>query len=104
MILYVIQLVLGLAIHILKTPSLFGGRRPPQNYFHVVLGIAILALAAYNVLEIHFTLSTTSLTYFQVHYGLYTEWLLLGGLHQMPVAAEHAWLALVVVSVSISLN
>lgn len=48
-ILYVIQLALGLVIHVLKTPSLFGGQRPPQNYLHVVLGIAILALAAYNV-------------------------------------------------------
>lgn len=48
-ILYVVQLVIGLFIHYVKFPSLFGGRRPPQNYIHVLLGITILALSAYNV-------------------------------------------------------
>ncbi|KAK7044898.1 cytochrome b561 domain-containing protein [Favolaschia claudopus] len=78
--LYVIQLLVGIFIHFVKMGKLFGGHRPPQNYFHVVLGLAILALAAY-----------------QVHYGLYTEWLLTGGLHQVPGSAKHAWLALIIV-------
>ena len=30
-------------------PSFFRGHRPPQNYFHAVLGLAIIALAAYEV-------------------------------------------------------
>lgn len=80
MILYIAQLVIGLFIHFVKMPSLFAGHRPPQNYVHVLLGIAILALAAY-----------------EVHLGLYTEWLLLGGLHQMSSSATRAWLALVVI-------
>lgn len=49
MILYIAQLVIGLFIHFIKMPSLFAGHRPPQNYVHVLLGIAILALAAYEV-------------------------------------------------------
>ena len=47
--LYVAQVVIGLFIHYIKFPSLFGSHRPPQNYIHVLLGIAILALSAYNV-------------------------------------------------------
>jgi len=34
---------------------------------------------------------------FQVHYGLYTEWQNLGGLHQVPQSAKNAWLAFVVI-------
>ena len=49
LILYVLQVVIGLVIHFFKTPSLFGGHRPPQNYLHVSIGLAILALAAYQV-------------------------------------------------------
>lgn len=45
--LYAIQLLLGMFIHFIKLP--IRGHRPPQNYFHVVLGLAILALAAYQV-------------------------------------------------------
>ena len=36
----------------------------------------------------------------QVHYGLYTEWLNLGGLHPIPDSAKHGWLALLIVSLS----
>jgi hypothetical protein len=46
---YVTQLLLGTVIHYVKMPGLFRGHRPPQNYLHVVLGLAILALAAYQV-------------------------------------------------------
>ncbi|KII84247.1 hypothetical protein PLICRDRAFT_179510 [Plicaturopsis crispa FD-325 SS-3] len=81
LILYLAQLVLGAVIHFFKTPSLFSGRRPPQNYLHAVLGLVILALAAY-----------------QVHYGLVTEWLLVaGGLHAIPQSAINAWMALIIV-------
>lgn len=50
LILYVIQLSLGLFIHYVKLRSPFGaGTRSPQNYFHVFLGLVILALAAEQV-------------------------------------------------------
>jgi len=77
---YVTQLLLGTVIHFVKLPGLFRGHRPPQNYLHVALGLAILALAAY-----------------QVHYGLTIEWLMTGGLHQVPNSAMHAWMALIIV-------
>ncbi|ESK89402.1 hypothetical protein Moror_16177 [Moniliophthora roreri MCA 2997] len=83
LILYVTQLILGAIIHWIKTPNPFGGTgtRPPQNYFHGFLGLAIFILAAS-----------------QVHYGLYIEWdLLSGGLHHVPDSAKNAWLALVIV-------
>ncbi len=51
LVLYVAQLVLGAGIHWVKMPG--GGvkrSRPPQNYVHAVLGLAMLALAAYQVL------------------------------------------------------
>ncbi|KAJ7185879.1 hypothetical protein C8R46DRAFT_1061958 [Mycena filopes] len=78
---YVTQLVLGTFIHYVKMPAVFRGHRLPQNYLHVALGLAILALAAY-----------------QVHYGLYTEWAFAtGGLHEVEDSAMHAWLALIIV-------
>ncbi|KAJ7587192.1 hypothetical protein C8J56DRAFT_92761 [Mycena floridula] len=80
LIMYVVQILVGLFIHFVKIHTLGAGRRPMQNYFHAVLGLAILALAAS-----------------QVHYGLQTEWLLLGGLHPVAPACLHAWLAVVVV-------
>ncbi|KAJ8518574.1 hypothetical protein ONZ45_g4386 [Pleurotus djamor] len=80
MVLYVIQLILGIVIHFFK-PSWFGGRRPPQNYFHAIIGLAMLALAAY-----------------QVHLGLTQEWVLAsGGLHQVPMSAMSAWIALLII-------
>ena len=59
LILYIIQLAFGFFIHFVKMPSLFGGHRPPQNYVHILLGIAILALAAYQVhcSSVHSTLT-----------------------------------------------
>ncbi|KAJ6583005.1 hypothetical protein DFH09DRAFT_1245911 [Mycena vulgaris] len=77
---YVTQLLLGAFIHYVKMPALFAGHRPPQNYLHVILGLAILGLAAY-----------------QVHYGLTIEWFFTGGLHSVPNSAMHAWLALIIV-------
>lgn len=85
---YVIQLVGGIVIHYFKTPSLFRGHRPPQNYMHAILGLAIIALAFY-----------------QVHYGIVTEWYEGTGDGTFVVpAAMHAWEALVVVSYRSSLK
>ena len=59
-----------------------GGQRPPQNYFHAILGLAIIALAAY-----------------QVHYGIVTEWIhSTGDGTIVPQKAMNAWIALTVVS------
>ncbi|KAF9260346.1 hypothetical protein L218DRAFT_989621 [Marasmius fiardii PR-910] len=82
LILYIINLLGGAFIHWIKTPSPFGVRtRPPQNYFHVFLGLVIFVLAAS-----------------QVHYGLFIEWdIALGGLHRVPQSAKNAWIALVVI-------
>ncbi|KAA1472398.1 hypothetical protein DENSPDRAFT_838654 [Dentipellis sp. KUC8613] len=81
LILYLVQLFMGAFIHFVRTPSIFVVHRPPQNYLHAILGIAILALAAY-----------------QVHYGLYTEWAFVtGNLHPVPMSAKHAWLALIII-------
>jgi len=80
LILYLIQLFFGLFIHFVKIPF-FHGHRPPQNYFHAILGLAILALAAY-----------------QVHYGLTFEWAFAtGNLHEVPKSAINAWEALVII-------
>ncbi|KAH9478767.1 Cytochrome b561 and DOMON domain-containing protein [Psilocybe cubensis] len=80
LILYVVQMALGAIVHFFKLPSIFRGHRPPHSYLHVLVGLAIFILAQW-----------------QVHYGLFTEWLLTGGLHQVPESAKHAWLALVIV-------
>jgi hypothetical protein len=47
--LYIVQFMLGVFIHAVRVPFLFIAHRPPQNYLHAVLGLAILALAAYQV-------------------------------------------------------
>jgi len=80
LILYLIQLALGAIVHFFKLPSVFNGHRPAHSYLHAALGLTIFALAAY-----------------QVHYGLNTEWLLLGGVHKVPQSAKNAWLALIIV-------
>ncbi|KAF7326072.1 Cytochrome b561 domain-containing protein [Mycena kentingensis (nom. inval.)] len=80
---YVTQLAIGVFIHFVKFPKIFPGglMRNPLNYIHALLGLAILGLAAY-----------------QVHYGLYIEWIFFtGGLHKVPDSAKHAWLALIIV-------
>ncbi|KDQ15108.1 hypothetical protein BOTBODRAFT_32087 [Botryobasidium botryosum FD-172 SS1] len=45
-ILYIIQVLVGLFIHYVKPSA--PRARPPQNYFHVVIGLSIVALAFYN--------------------------------------------------------
>ncbi|KAH9062332.1 hypothetical protein EDB87DRAFT_1673828 [Lactarius vividus] len=79
--LYIGQVVLGAFIHSIRIPLPFLGHRPPQNYIHALLGLAILAMANY-----------------QVHYGIYVEWpLMTGDVHPVKQSAKHAWLALVIV-------
>ncbi|EIM88680.1 uncharacterized protein STEHIDRAFT_52825 [Stereum hirsutum FP-91666 SS1] len=81
LILYLIQVVLGLFIHFVRMPRLFIAHRPPQNYFHAILGLLIMALAAY-----------------QVNYGLTIEWAFVtGNVHPVPNKAKDAWLALIIV-------
>lgn len=46
--LYVVQCTIGAFIHYVKLPfRVFG--RPPQNYFHALFGLGIIALALYQV-------------------------------------------------------
>ena len=48
-VLYFCQLILGEFIHIVKPRSwTVDKRRPPQNYFHAVFGLLIIALAFYQ--------------------------------------------------------
>ncbi|KAI0042345.1 hypothetical protein FA95DRAFT_587096 [Auriscalpium vulgare] len=81
MILYIIQIFIGVFIHYVKIPIRIPGGRPPQNYLHAILGIVILALASW-----------------QVHNGIYTEWpQITGNIHPVRQSAKHAWLALIIV-------
>lgn len=85
LILYLVQVALGLFVHFFKTPRFMSGRRPPQNYIHAALGIIILACA-----------------FEQVHYGITIEWIEgTGGNPPVPAAAKRAWLAWVIVSLSV---
>ncbi|KAG2015526.1 hypothetical protein CC2G_008790 [Coprinopsis cinerea AmutBmut pab1-1] len=47
LVLYIVQVSLGAFIHFVKPKNRPG--RPPQNYLHAVLGIAIIALALWQV-------------------------------------------------------
>jgi len=48
LILYLIQLVLGLSAHFFKFRHQLHGHRAPHNYIHAAVGIAIFILAAYQ--------------------------------------------------------
>jgi len=79
--LYTLQLLLGILIHTVRTPSLFILHRPPQNYIHAAFGFTIFAMAGY-----------------QVHYGLHTQWKKgTKNVHPIPESAKHAWLALLII-------
>jgi hypothetical protein len=52
LILYLVQLTLGLTSHFFKFPTIFHGHRAPQNYLHAVVAIAIFILAAFQVRNI----------------------------------------------------
>lgn len=47
-ILYLVQVIIGNLIHVFKPKSALR-RRPPQNYFHAVLGLIIISTAFYQV-------------------------------------------------------
>ncbi|KAJ6565028.1 hypothetical protein DFH09DRAFT_1158388, partial [Mycena vulgaris] len=47
LIMYLIQVFLSAFIHWIKFPFCFLGRRHPQNYLHVLLGLSIVALATW---------------------------------------------------------
>ncbi|KAF8265349.1 hypothetical protein EI94DRAFT_1736019 [Lactarius quietus] len=79
--LYIAQVTLGAVIHFVRIPFPFLGHRPPQNYIHALLGLAILGMAEY-----------------QLHYGMYVEWpFMTGNIHPVKEAAKHAWLALIII-------
>ncbi|KIL60296.1 hypothetical protein M378DRAFT_168318 [Amanita muscaria Koide BX008] len=80
LILYLVQVFLGPFIHWFKFHSLFHGHRPPLSYLHVILGLSILALASY-----------------QVHYGLYFEWIDFVGVQPIPTWTLNTWLALTII-------
>jgi hypothetical protein len=80
LLLYLVQIVLGPAVHLFKMRSIFRGHRPPHNYLHVAVGLSIIALASY-----------------QVHYGLYFEWYDFVGIHLIPKSCRSAWLALTII-------
>ncbi|KAJ7624852.1 hypothetical protein FB45DRAFT_924365 [Roridomyces roridus] len=84
LIMYIIQVFLGIFIHFVKLPALrlrFPGGRLPQNYLHAILGLAIVGLATW-----------------QTHYGLWTEWAFItGNAHPVNKGCKHLWLGVVVV-------
>src|SRR6267378_516845 len=47
--LYIFQVTLGMAIHYFHIKIPFPGHRSPQNFIHALLGLAIIALATYQV-------------------------------------------------------
>jgi len=69
-LLYIVQIIIGNIIHRYK-PKSAARRRPFQNYFHVFLGILIIALAFY-----------------QVRTGYKDEWSLATGRDPLPKAAD----------------
>jgi hypothetical protein len=92
-------------IHAVRVPFLFIFHRPPQNYFHAILGLVILAMAGYQVRpSLSSSMPTHSLTYstaclIQIHDGIYTEWpFMTGDIPPVTESAKHAWLALLIVS------
>lgn len=97
LVLYALQLCLGMTIHFFKMPFM-GGHRPPQNYFHAILGLSIIALAfyqvRYNLIYLAFSLFTYAKN--KMHYGINTEWIFYTGIIIDP-RAMHAWTALIVV-------
>jgi hypothetical protein len=76
--LYIFQALLGLVIHYFKYPWR-GGRRPPQNYLHALLGLTIIGLS-----------------FWQVRNGYEVQWPVFGNA-LLPRGVYPAWLALVVI-------
>ncbi|KAF8507478.1 hypothetical protein BU17DRAFT_100499 [Hysterangium stoloniferum] len=76
--LYLCQCVLGAFIHFVKIRFRFG--RPPQNYFHAIFGLVILALAFY-----------------QVHIGYDEEWPNTTGRSPVANVVNIVWIVWIVV-------
>ncbi|KDR75941.1 hypothetical protein GALMADRAFT_516288 [Galerina marginata CBS 339.88] len=87
-ILYFVQCGLGAFIHFVKKQN--RKRRPPQNYVHAVLGLAIIGLALY-----------------QVHSGYDHEWPSTTGRDPLPAGVKiifWVWVVLLPVSYAIGLS
>ncbi|KAF7321994.1 Cytochrome b561 domain-containing protein [Mycena kentingensis (nom. inval.)] len=85
LILYILQVLLGIVIHYVKLPAHIAARIPggraPQNYLHAILGLAIVLLAAW-----------------QVHYGMWYEWpMMTGNAHPLSWQCKNTWLGIVIV-------
>ncbi|KAF7368673.1 CBD9-like protein [Mycena venus] len=70
--LYVIQCAIGAIIHFFKPKN--AKRRPIQNYFHAVFGLAVIALGMY-----------------QIHTGYDEEWPRYSGLGELPNGVNVLW-------------
>ncbi|KAJ7454530.1 hypothetical protein B0H11DRAFT_1819831 [Mycena galericulata] len=73
LVLYLIQCALGAIIHYIKPKKSRG--RPPQNYFHAVFGILVIALGMY-----------------QIHTGYDEEWPLYVGRGRLPSGVNTLWI------------
>jgi hypothetical protein len=82
-VLYVVQVLIGNIIHKYK-PKSAARRRPMQNYFHVFLGIVIIALS-----------------FFQVRTGYNVEYPIATGRDPLPKATDIVFYIWVVVSFSV---
>lgn len=80
--LYLVQCTVGALIHYLapKTPR----ARPPQNYFHAVLGLTIIALSMY-----------------QIRTGYREEWPNYSGLAPVPNGINILWMVWCIVRASL---
>ncbi|KAJ7762511.1 hypothetical protein B0H16DRAFT_1529050 [Mycena metata] len=76
--LYVAQCILGAVIHWVKPRN--ATSRPPQNYFHAILGLIIIALSMY-----------------QIRTGYNQEWPNFTGLGKVPSGVNILWMVWVVV-------
>ncbi|KAF8515434.1 hypothetical protein JB92DRAFT_2914771 [Gautieria morchelliformis] len=74
LVLYFVQCVVGALIHFVKVPFKTRFGRPPQNYCHAILGLAILALAFY-----------------QIRIGFRDEWPIQTGRLPVPKAVYIVW-------------
>ncbi|KAJ7233918.1 hypothetical protein C8J57DRAFT_1381237 [Mycena rebaudengoi] len=72
--LYILQCIVGAIIHWVKPKKNTG--RPPQNYFHAVFGITIIALGMY-----------------QIRSGFNVEWPTYSGRGSVPTAISNLWIA-----------
>ncbi|KAJ7252112.1 hypothetical protein B0H12DRAFT_1118540 [Mycena haematopus] len=83
--LYCAQCIVGALIHYVKPKN--ATRRPPQNYFHALFGLTIIALSMY-----------------QIRIGYKTEWPNYTGLGSVPSSVNTVWTLWVVVRPSIYPN